>query len=123
MRALFAGLLLLAGAAAAQEGFPLDGTWRGVHAAPDGTQRTIVLIMEWDGRMIGGTINPGPDSVTFESAALEPADWKFTLAAKGPGGTPIAFTGTLGDIGRYDRTLTGKWSEGQRSFDIRFVRE
>jgi hypothetical protein len=115
--------LLLAGPAVAQVGFPLDGTWRGVHTAADGAQRTIVLIMEWAGRTIGGTINPGPGSLDFESAVLEPEGWKFTLAASGPGDTAIAFTGTLGAIGRYDRTLTGKWSEGQQSFDIRFVRE
>lgn len=122
MRSLFAGLLLLASVASAQEGFPLDGTWRGVHTGADGSQRTIVLIMEWDGKVIGGTINPGPESISFETATLEPADWKFTLAATA-GGKPVTFTGTLGDIGKYDRNLTGKWSEGDQSFDIRFVRE
>ena len=123
MRSLIAGLVLLAGVASAQEGFPLDGTWRGVVASANGAQRTIVLIMEWDGKVIGGTINPGPDAVTFATAELDPATWGFKLSASGAGNTPIAFNGTLGEIGKYDRSLTGKWSEGKQSFDIRFVRE
>lgn len=122
MRRLIAGLLLLAGVASAQEGFPLDGTWRGVHTGANGSQRTIVLIMEWDGKVIGGTINPGPDAVMFTSAELDPKTWTLKMSAEGKG-TPIMFTGTIGEIGKYDRSLSGKWSEGKESFDIRFVRE
>ena len=56
MRTLLAGVLLLLGVtAAAQEGFPLDGTWRGTVAGPGGTQRTIVLVMMWDGKSVTGT--------------------------------------------------------------------
>jgi len=124
MRAAFAGLLLaVCTVATAQEGFPLDGTWRGERVAADGTPRTIVMIIEWDGKTINGTINPGPQAVSFTTAELQPAEWKFTLQAASGKGEAIAFEGTLADIGRYDRTLTGKWSEGKESFDIRFVRE
>lgn len=124
MRNAFAGLLLLlCTTAVAQEGFPLDGTWRGEVADASGTTRTIVLIMAWDGEVIHGTINPGPQAIEFDSASLQPSGWKVTIAARGDGRDPIAFEGTLGDIGHYNRTLTGKWNEGTQSFDIRFVRE
>lgn len=123
MRSVFAGLLLLAGVASAQEGFPLDGTWRAEHVSANGTHRTIVLIMEWDGKAIHTTINPGPDGVEASTAALEPAGWKVQLKATGKTGTPISFDGAIGDIGKYNRNLTGKWSEGTDSFDLRFVRE
>lgn len=123
MRIRLAGLLLLlAGSAGAQEGFPLDGTWRGEVAAA-GAARTIVLIMQWDGKTIAGTINPGPNSVEFASATLVPDGWKVTFAAKDAKGNAIAFDGAIGELGKYNRTLSGKWTEGSASFDIRFVRE
>lgn len=123
MRLLVAGLLLWAGAASAQEGFPLDGTWRAEHTGADGRHRTIVLLMEWDGERIAGTIDPGPESSRFASAALDPAQWKLTFTAAGRAGKPIAFEGTLADLGKYNRTLAGKWTEGTDTFDLRFVRE
>lgn len=124
MRLLIAGLLLtFCGGVMAQEGYPLDGTWRGERVGADGRHHTIVLLMEWDGRTIAGTINPGPDSIAFDSAALDPSSWsvRFNAAAGQP--APILFEGTLADLGKYNRTLTGKWTEGTTSFDIRFVRE
>ena len=45
----------------AQEGHPLTGTWAG-DWGPTITQRThLTLVMNWDGKNISGTINPGPD--------------------------------------------------------------
>jgi hypothetical protein len=124
MRNLLAGLLLLvATAAVSQEGFPLDGTWRGEHTAADGSHQTIVLIMQWDGKRIAGTINPGPNAVEFSSAELMPAGWKVTLAAKTAGGKDISFEGAIADLGKYHRAIAGKWTEGGKSHDIRFVRE
>ena len=124
MRNLLAALLLLAAAGvSAQEGFPLDGTWRGETVAADGSHKTIVLIMQWDGKQIAGTINPGPDAVEFSAAALTPAGWKVTLAAKTAKGADISFAGTLSELGKYNRALSGTWTEGGKSHDIRFVRE
>jgi hypothetical protein len=122
MRAVFAALLLLAGVASAQEGFPLDGTWRGEHVAANGTHRTIVLIMQWDGKAVATTINPGPNAVE-STAELRPEGWKVQLKAASKAGAPISFEGAIGELGKYNRSLTGKWSEGTESFDIRFVRE
>lgn len=123
MRVLIAGLFLsFSCGVTAQEGYPLDGTWRGERLGADGRHHTIVLLMEWDGKNIAGTINPGPDSVAFSSAALDPSSWKVRFAAADQS-APITFEGTLADLGKYNRTLTGKWSEGTASFDIRFVRE
>jgi hypothetical protein len=123
MRGLFAVLLLVVSAANAQEGFPLDGTWRGEHVASDGSHKTIVLIMQWDGKKVTGTINPGPGAAEFSAAGLIPDGWKVTLAAKTAAGASISFAGALSDLGKYNRALTGKWSEGGATFDIRFVRE
>jgi hypothetical protein len=124
MRGVIITLMLAFGSAAlAQEGFPLDGTWRGETTAPDGSHRTIVLIMEWDGEQISGTINPGPKGVDFTTGKLNPEGWKFTLDAAPATSAPIHFIGTLSSLGKYDRVLAGKWTEGGSTIEVRFVRE
>jgi len=124
MRGAFtAFMLIVAAAAVAQEGFPLDGTWRGETTATDGSHRTIVLIMQWDGQQISGTVNPGPDGTDFNSGQLNPDGWKFTLDAKTAKGVAIHFDGAISDLGKYRRVLAGKWTEAGSTIDIRFVRE
>jgi hypothetical protein len=124
MRRVLAPLLLAAAfGASAQEGFPLDGTWRGETVASDGTHRTIVLIMQWDGKQITGTVNPGPQGTDFTNGRLNPDGWKFTLDVKTAKGVPVHFDGTISNLGKYNRVLAGKWTEGGSSFDIRFVHE
>lgn len=116
-------MLTFAAVAAGQEGFPLDGTWRGETTAADGSQRTIVLIMQWDGKQISGTVNPGPNGSDFTGGKLNPDGWKFTLDTKTSQGAAIHFDGSLSDIGKYDRVLAGKWTEGGSTINVRFVRE
>jgi hypothetical protein len=107
----------------AQEGFPLDGTWRGEHAAAKGAPTTVVVIMQWDGKQVAGTINPGPKGIEFTGAQLDPDGWKVHLAAKDAKGKPITLEGVVSDLGKYSRVITGKWTEGGQTHDIRFVRE
>ena len=123
MRAWMATLLLAAGAAFAQEGFPLDGTWRGELEGSGKTPVTVVMVLQWDGQKVSGTINPGPDAVPISDAKLVPEGWHVTVAAKNAAGKPIAFEGVIGDLGAYNRTITGTWSEGGRTFKVRMVRE
>ena len=90
MRALLAALLLAAAALAnAQEGYPLDGTWRGEHPAAGGTA-TVVIVFQWDGKKLGGVINPGPDAVQITDAQLIPDGWKVKIAAKSKTGKSVA---------------------------------
>jgi hypothetical protein len=124
MRAWIATLVLFAaGAAQAQEGFPLDGTWRGELAGSGKAHATVVMVLQWDGQKITGTINPGPDAVQISDAKLIPDGWHVTVTAKNAAGKPIAFEGVIGNLGAYDRTITGTWSEGGRSFHVLMKRE
>jgi len=124
MRGLYAALLLMAAATVtAQEGFPLDGTWRGETTAKDGSHRTIVLIMQWDGKQINGTLNPGPNGTDFKGGKLNPDGWKFTLDVNTKQGQKVHFDAAISNLGKYNRVLAGKWTEGADSFDIRFVHE
>jgi hypothetical protein len=119
-RWLAIGLLSAATLAVAQEGFPLDGTWRGER---EGASATIVLIMQWDGQKISGVINPGPRSIPIGEAKLIPEGWHVVLAARTVAGEPIRFEGVIGDLGAYNRSISGTWTEGTRVHRIRLVRE
>ncbi len=111
-------LLSLAFASQAQEGFPLDGTWRGQVG-----ERTIVLVMQWDGNAISGMINPGPNSIAFDSAELIPQNWGVRIEAHSATGAEIALRGTLTDIGSYNRRIEGTWTEAGITSEVVISRE
>jgi hypothetical protein len=125
MRIMFVALALAAAAVAgAQEGFPLDGTWRGERAARGkDAHATIVMVLQWDGQKITGTINPGPNAIQIADAQLVPEGWHVKLAATNKAGKPIAFEGTIADLGAYNRAIAGTWTEGGRTWPLRMVRE
>jgi hypothetical protein len=116
-------ILLLSRAVWPQEGFPLDGTWRGEWGGEAEQRRQVVMIMQWDGRRIGGTINPGPNSIPFKSAALDPENWAVRIEAETADAGPIVIEGRLQDIGSYHRTIEGTWTEGARAHPLRIARE
>jgi hypothetical protein len=123
MRIFLAIVLLAAATAGAQEGFPLDGTWRGERPGKGGTPVTIVLVMQWDGHKVTGVINPGPKAVQIADAKLIPEGWHVTVAAQSATAGPIAFEGTIADLGEYNRSISGTWTEGGKSYPVRMVRE
>ena len=113
---------LLASWVFAQEGFPLDGTWRGGFGAED-APTPVVIVMKWDGENITGMINPGPNSVPFKSAVLKPSDWSVHIEADARNGEPIVIDATLENIGSYNRTLTGTWKEAGAEQRFKITRE
>lgn len=123
MRSWLAVLLLAVGGVHAQEGFPLDGTWRGARQAAGEAPVTIVLVMQWDGRRVSGIINPGPKAIPIGDVTLAPETWHVTVTARGPNGEPITFQGVLGELGSYNRSITGTWTEGGHSYPVRIARE
>ena len=110
-----------------QEGFPLDGTWRGDWGATPTERTMVVLVMKWDGTNINGVINPGPDSAPFTVAVLNPGDWTVHIEAedRDDDGNPVnvVIDGLLNDIGSYNRTLVGTWRRGDVEGDFRIARE
>ena len=124
MRALLAAVLLAAAALAnAQEGYPLDGTWRGEHPTANGGTATVVIIFAWDGDKLRGIVNPGPDQFEITNFELIPDGWKVKIAAQSKKGAAISYDAVLSDIGAYDRHLNGTWTEGGRTYNVRMTRE
>ena len=123
MRSLLGVFLLVAAVAVAQEGFPLDGTWRGERQSAGETPATVVMIMQWDGQKVTGVINPGPKAIQIADAKLVPEGWRVTVAATTASGENIAFEGTIAELGAYNRSISGTWTEGGRKYSVRMVRE
>jgi hypothetical protein len=116
---------LIASNAFAQEGFPLDGTWRGsLSAAPSArAPAQVVLVMSWDGEEINGVINPGPRAMQFSRASLDPSTWSVRIEAQPADAEPIVIEGTLENIGSYNRYIEGTWTQGGDPQPIRITRE
>ena len=115
-------LLLAAMAVHSQEGFPLDGTWRG-EWGPEGSKSTVVIVMKWDGKNVNGMINPGPNVVRFSGPVLEPSDWTVHIEAQSADGKPIVIEAKLDDLGSYNRTLTGTWKQAGVNHPFKMARE
>ena len=114
--------LMLAAAVQSQEGFPLDGTWRG-EWGPDASKNGVVIVMKWDGKNVNGMINPGPNVVRFSGPVLEPSDWSVHIEAESANGQPIVIDAKLDDIGSYNRTLTGTWKQAGVEHPFKMARE
>ena len=102
----------------AQEGHPLVGTWHGEWKAAGKQASRVVVYMAWDGKSISGMINPGPNAITLKSATLEPKGWMVRLE-----GDNIAIDGKIEDIGSYNRTITGTWTQGQTKGELKLRRD
>ena len=111
----------------AQEGHPLTGTWTG-DWGPTATQRDhLTFVMNWDGKNVTGTINPGPDSIPVGSVLLDVTNWTVRIEAdtKDQSGRAvhIAAEGKLEDIASWHRKITGTWVQGTTKGDFRLTRD
>jgi hypothetical protein len=120
--------LLLTAAARAQEGFPLVGTWYGDWGPTPQQRHDVTIIMSWDGKTIGGTVDPGPDAVPFKTATLDSSTWTVHIeaerAAKGAAAAVhYVIDGKLSNLGSYNRTLSGTWTQGATKGDFKLTRD
>ena len=122
-------LASLTAVAIAQEGHPLVGTWYGDWGPSRQERHDVTIVMTWDGRTIGGTIDPGPDAVPFKTATLDSSTWTVHIeaerVAKGAGAPAVRYVidGKLANLGSYNRTLTGTWASGATKGDFRLTRD
>jgi hypothetical protein len=109
-------------AAFAQFGHPLKGQWSG-EWGPRETPNRILLDLTWDGKEVGGRINPGSDTagtvkkVTIDYSKVD--SWAVQIEAEGKDASgkvvPIRINGTLENLGAYFRVFHGTWMQaGQK---------
>jgi hypothetical protein len=119
-------LFALAGIAVAlwaQEGHPLTGSWHGEWHPTAGQKIPILLYMKWNSKTIEGTINPGRNAVPLKVANLDASNWTVHFEADTKDQKHIAIDGKLDNIGSYNRTITGTWTEGAMKGDFKLTRD
>jgi hypothetical protein len=113
-----AGLLL------AQEGHPLTGSWHGEWGASGARAKTpIVMFLKWNNTSVEGTLNPGKNGTALKSVTLNAADWTVHIEGAAKDGQAITADGKLGDIGSYNRTITGTWTQGKSKGNFQLKRD
>jgi len=112
--------------ASAQFGHPLKGSWSGDWGTSRENRTHVVLELNWDGKAITGTINPGPNGVQMQKATLDPDTWAvhFEADGKDASGKTVhyAIDGKLENIGAYQRVITGTWVQGATTGNVKVVR-
>jgi hypothetical protein len=118
---LLLAALALAVPASAQFGHPLKGSWSGEWTPANGNPVHVLLELTWDGKAIGGTINPGPSAVPMQTATLDPATWRVHIEAD-KNNTRYEIDGTLENMGAYKRVISGTWSQGAAKGRFKVIR-
>ena len=128
-RTLLSGFLAALAAAIpilAQEGHPLTGTWHGEWSS--GAQKdNVVMFLKWDNKNIVGTINPGPRAMPIKVATLDAEKWMVHMEADGKdragNAIHVVVDGKLDNIGSYNRTITGTWTQGTMKANLKITRD
>lgn len=92
---------------AAQEGFPLKGSWLGDWGEGTTNRNQVFVVFDWDGKLISGAINPGTEMIAVKNASLTP-----TPVAPPPGTAAAAPAGAGGGGGRQGRGGGGGGAQG-----------
>jgi hypothetical protein len=122
--ALVATLVVLT--SAAQVGHPAKGSWSGYWGPSQAAKRRMLLVLDWRNRALTGTINPGPNAVKIEKAALDVDTWTLTLEAEMPTGTGttahFVSTGKLDNLGSWtNRIYSGTYQFGAERGTFKFA--
>lgn len=117
--------MALAAPITAQEGHPLKGSWIGVWESNTQHGNDVLMVLNWDGKRISGTINPGTDNIAIDNATLDPTGWKVHIEAnaKNKQGAALRYVidGTIQQLEMPNRAITGTWQSqsGRGKFEIR----
>lgn len=111
----------------AQEGHPLKGSWIGTWGPAKSHAADLVVILNWDGKAITGTLNPGVDDVPIKNATLNPDTWMFRFEAdvKEKAGTVLNYVieGKIENLAFPNRTVTGTWKNQRESGKFKISRQ
>jgi len=118
--------LAIAATASAQFGHPLKGSWSGDWGTGPNNRTHVVLDLNWDGKAITGSINPGANGVPLKVATLDPATWTVHFEGDSKSATGanvhIVIDGKMENIGAFARFITGTWTQGTAKGDFKITR-
>ena len=74
---------------------------------------SVLVILDWNGKTITGTVNPGTDNMVVKNATLNPDGWVFHFEAdaKDKSGAVITYAvdGKIENLAMHNRSITGTW--------------
>jgi hypothetical protein len=112
---------------AAQEGHPLKGSWIGTWAGNTVHGNDVLVVLDWNGKAITGTINPGTDNLVVKNATLNPEGWvvHFEADAKDKSGAAIIYVvdGKIENLAMHNRSITGTWKSQRGSGAFKITRQ
>ena len=113
--------------AVAQEGHPLKGSWIGTWGPSQNHSNDVIIVINWDGKAITGTINPGTDEIAIKNATLNPEGWLVHLEgdAKDKSGKTITYIidGKIENLPKRDRTVVGNWKTATEKGPFKISRQ
>lgn len=87
----------------------------------------MLLYMKWNSKEIEGTINPGPNGIPMKVATLNPDNWTvhFEGDGKDKAGNPVhvVIDGKIDNLGAYNRSIAGTWTENSVKGDFKVTRD
>jgi hypothetical protein len=111
----------------AQEGHPLKGSWIGTWGPSQNHSNDIIVILNWDGKAITGTINPGTDDLVVKNATLNPEGWVVHLEAdaKDKAGNAITYVidGKIENLPQAQRSIVGTWKTQRENGPFKISRQ
>ena len=118
-------VLVATAPSSAQEGHPLKGSWIGTWESNQIHGEYVLVVLNWDGELITGMINPGTDNITIAAASLDPNEWAvhFEADADDGSGSTVHYVidGKIEDLELPNRYITGTWrhQNNRGAFEIR----
>lgn len=111
----------------AQEGHPLKGSWLGSWGPAKTHSDDLVIVMDWDGKAISGTVNPGNDDASIKNATLNPDGWVVHLEVdvKEKSGAVLNYVleGKIENLSFPNRTIVGTWKNQRESGQLKISRQ
>ena len=98
---------------------PLSGTWKGDWGPSPTDGNAVILELRWDGRMLRGTVNPGPGAIAIEKASFDPTSMKIHLEVSKTSPNFIYVVDGLVE----ENKMTGTWNRPARKGDFQLARE
>ena len=131
MRALifvlaFSLVALAGGAAVAQEGHPLKGSWIGSWTGNKTHGDDVLFVINWDGKAITGMINPGTDNIAIKTATLDADKWTIRIEADAKdkqGVVNYVIDGKIENLAMHNRVIAGTWKSQRGSGAFRIQRQ
>ena len=86
-----------------------------------------MLVLNWDGKAITGTINPGTDNIPIKNARLTPEGWVVHLEAdaKDTAGRALTYVidGKIENLHVPNRSITGVWKNQKETGEFKISRQ